>query len=91
VTETVVSFLTSPQGDERVRIVHRPDGTYTYRRQWADRHRSNDPDAPIASAQQRAVACNWGEMGPACGIYDSAFTAENEARLRVPWLHPISH
>jgi hypothetical protein len=28
----------------------------------------------------------WGPMGLDAGIYDSAETAENEARLRVWWL-----
>jgi hypothetical protein len=32
-----------------------------------------------------------GKSGPYCGVYDSAQTAEFEARARVPWLSPISN
>jgi hypothetical protein len=68
--ETEVSVLTNEHGDERVLILRRLDGSFTYRRQWAS-------------------GTGWGNPGPACGVYDSAFTAENEARARVSWLHPI--
>ena len=70
--ETEIRVLTNEQGTERVLILRRPDGSYTYRHQWADGR-------------------GWGTIGLACGIYDSAFTAENEARARVPWLHPVWH
>ncbi len=29
---------------------------------------------------------DWGPLGPECGLYDSALTAETEAMQRVPWL-----
>lgn len=29
---------------------------------------------------------DWGMVGPDCGIYDSALTAETEAMLQVSWL-----
>ena len=28
----------------------------------------------------------WGPLGPECGIYDTALTAETEAMQRVSWL-----
>ena len=31
----------------------------------------------------------WGEAGPDCGIYDTAATAEAEARARIWWLAAI--
>lgn len=31
----------------------------------------------------------WGELGPLCGIYDSAQTAEEEARARVWWMRAL--
>lgn len=31
----------------------------------------------------------YGELGPACGLYDSAETAEREARLRTVGLTPL--
>jgi len=33
----------------------------------------------------------WGESGPDLGIYDSADSAEAEARMRVSWLVPAFH
>lgn len=71
-TETEVGTLLKEQGDERVLILRRPDGSFTYRRQWAGK-------------------TGWGNPGPACGVYDSACTAENEARARVSWLHPVAN
>jgi hypothetical protein len=71
---------------ERVLISRRPDGTYTYRRQWLSAMLpNNDPDSAIAGTSQEQEMA-WGPPGPDCGIYDSADTAENEARQRVPWL-----
>ena len=70
-TETVLQTLTNETGDERVLIVCRADGVYTYRREW------------------------HGEGGWTgaldLGLYDSAATAEAEARMRVSWLVPAFH
>jgi hypothetical protein len=33
----------------------------------------------------------WSIPGPDCGIYESALTAEAEARQRVAWLRAQSH
>jgi hypothetical protein len=76
-------------GRERVLITRRPDGTYTYQRQWLSAALpNNDPDSPILDASERRVAARarWGPAGRDCGIYDSADTAETEARQLVPWL-----
>jgi len=32
-----------------------------------------------------------GKAGPYCGLYDSADTAETEARSNVPWLNECSN
>ena len=69
--ETVLQTLTNETGDERVLIVRRADGAYTYRREW------------------------HGEGGWSgaldLGLYDSAATAEAEARTRIGWLVPAFH
>ena len=69
--ETVLQTLTNETGDERVLVVRRADGAYTYRREW------------------------HGEGGWSgaldLGLYDSAYTAEAEARTRVNWLVPAFH
>jgi hypothetical protein len=74
---------------ERVLISRRPDGTYTYQRQWlAAAPTRGDPDSALVdTGKQRENA--WGPPGPDCGIYDTADTAENEARQRVPWLADV--
>ncbi len=32
------------------------------------------------------VGVEWGPLGPECGLYDTALTAETEAMQRVSWL-----
>jgi hypothetical protein len=86
---STVKTFESFDGRERVLISRRPEGNYTYRRQWLSAALPNDdPDSPIVNAgQEREMP--WGPPGPDCGIYDSADTAENEARQRVPWLADV--
>ncbi|MBW8302626.1 MAG: hypothetical protein K0M78_01495 [Brevundimonas sp.] len=70
--EQVFKILISDVGDERVLIVRRGDGAYTYRREW---HGDG----------------GWADNAIDLGIYDSADTAEAEARVRVSWLIPAFH
>jgi hypothetical protein len=85
---STVKTLESADRRERVLISRRPDGTYTYQRQWLSAALpNNDPDSPIVDSREREMA--WGPPGPDCGIYDSADTAENEARQRVAWLRQL--
>ena len=70
-TERILVTIVSPNGKARVQIVHRADGAYTYRQQ----HVTTTPSG-----------LDWGLAGPDAGIYDSAETAEREARSRVWWL-----
>ena len=70
-TEVVLETLTNETGDERVLIVRRADGVFTYRRGWhGEGGWSNGLDS---------------------GLYDSADTAEAEARRRFGWLVPAFH
>lgn len=71
-TEAIVRALLHPAGAERVLIVRRFDGRFTYRR------------------QERAGA-EWGPATIDAGVYDSADTAETEARQRVVWLKEFFH
>lgn len=48
-------------------------------------------DGSFTYGQQFAEGDHWGPMGPHCGIYDSALTAETEARLRCEWLKKVFH
>ena len=83
---STIKTFESPDGRQRVLISRRPDGVYTYRRQWLSATLPNDdPDNPIGQTSDERDG-PWGPPGPDCGIYDSPDTAETEARLRVPWL-----
>ena len=74
-----IKFLTKSDGTQRVAIYVRADGRFTYRFQWAEPRAVVGPD-PL-----------WGPMGPDCGIYDSADSAEDEAMQRVAWLKAGFH
>ena len=69
--ETIFQTLTNETGDERVLILRRADGAYSYRREW---HGEGGWSGGLDS-----------------GLYDSAGTAEAEARMRVSWLVPAFH
>ena len=82
---STIKVLESLDGCQRVMISRRPDGAYTYQRQWLSALLPNDdPDSPIGETSEEQDGA-WGPPGPDCGIYDSADTAETEARLCVPW------
>jgi hypothetical protein len=86
---STIKTLESPDFRERVLNLRRPDGTYTYQRQWLSAALPNDdPDSPFVDASQLREMV-WGPPGPDCGIYDTADTAEDEARQRVPWLRQL--
>jgi len=88
---STVRTFESFDGKERVLISRRPDGAFTYQRQWLSAAQpSCDPDSPIAIEGDVREEV-WGPPGPDCGIYDSADTAETEARQRVPWLRQQSN
>lgn len=79
----VQSFI-RPDGCERVLIVQRPDGAYSYRRQWRSSAIQDHPDSPIF-APSEVTAEDWAPVGPYCGIYDSQETAEHQAFWEVAW------
>lgn len=78
---TTVMILEHPDGSERVVILRRADGIYSYGMQW----RSQSPLTVDANHG------DWGPIGPDCGLYDSADTAETEARQRIAWLKAQFH
>ncbi|MBL0914112.1 MAG: hypothetical protein IBJ13_00905 [Sphingopyxis sp.] len=47
---------------------------------------SQRDDATFTYQRRMKDGANWGPLGPECGIYDSALTAETEAMQRVSWL-----
>jgi len=76
-----IKTLESPDGDERVLILQRTDGCYTFRTQ------RRSTASRVANANEEG----WGPPSLDYGIYDSADTAETEARQRVPWLKRRFH
>jgi hypothetical protein len=84
--DRVLKTIKSPDEKERVLIVQRPDGSFSYRRQWLHNAERTHPDSPPGQVYE--MDGEWGPPGPYCGIYDSTETAENEACSRVPWLKP---
>lgn len=78
-TEPIL-VLENSEGTERLLITQRLDGAYTYRRQWR-----NIPTSSLVPPEDY----EWGPFGPDCGIYDSAETAEIEARQRIKWLKDV--
>jgi hypothetical protein len=75
VSEKILKTLTSANGQARVLIVERTDGRVTYRTQLREPIRQNQ----------------WGAESVDCGLYDSAETAEAEAKGRVWWLAATSN
>jgi hypothetical protein len=63
-----LKHLVSPDGRCRVLIVQRPDGVFSYQFQFLE---------------ETQTGAQWGAPGPCGGLYDSAETAEQEARARL--------
>jgi hypothetical protein len=83
--DRVTQVITKPDGKERVMIVQRPDGCYSFRRQWLVGQRTNHPDSPIFKPGSIPVG-EWGPPGPYVGIYDTEETAKWEALGKIDWL-----
>jgi len=73
--ERIEKILERPNGSERVVIVRRADGNFTYRKQWMK----------VSDGEMI-----W-SPGLDVGIYDSPDTAEQEARLQTEWLRAEFH
>ena len=87
-TDQIIETLERSEGGERVYIVRRADGRYSYRRQRPkDKSYSGSgewvwPDGFVQEA-------GWWPPGPYLGIYDSAETAKWEALCKVEWLAAV--
>ncbi|MGE3175789.1 MAG: hypothetical protein AB7O97_24410, partial [Planctomycetota bacterium] len=76
-------------GSERVLVVQRGDGTYSYRRQWRADIRTEHPDSPLLVEGCPAEG-PWSPAGPYCGIYDARSMALREAFARIEWLAEVA-
>jgi hypothetical protein len=77
----ILKILDRPGGCERVLLVIRNDGNYTFQRQWLSGP-SDSGNRDLSDGKLNT----WGAPGPDCGIYESIEGAEQEARLRIDWL-----
>lgn len=50
---------------------------------------SNRDDGTFTYQKRWRNGAEWGPLGPECGVYDTALTAETEAMLREHWLDKI--
>lgn len=48
-------------------------------------------DGRFTYRRQERIGADWGQATIDAGVYDSADTAEMEARQRVPWLKDLFH
>jgi hypothetical protein len=76
----VLKILERSDGCERVLLVIRNDGNYTFQRQWWSGAFESGRDLSDGKLN------TWSAPGPDCGIYESIEGAEQEARLRIDWL-----
>jgi hypothetical protein len=85
---TVLKSFTSVDGKQRVHIVRRPDGAFSFLRQFqVDPNRDRYSDAQWQRPFERERG--WGPPSFSIGIYDSAETAEWEALCKVEWMAEI--
>jgi hypothetical protein len=84
--DRVVEAIESPDGQQRVLLVQRPDSCYSYRLQFrVGEGRIDDPNRYIGAYASEADP-GWEPPGPYCGIYDSAVTAKWEALGKIDWV-----
>jgi hypothetical protein len=85
VADLVLETFTSPDGKERVLIVQRLDGAFSFLKQGrTDPKYRGWGDGPWPRGFEREDG--WEPPGDYSGIYDTAQTAVWEALCRVEWL-----
>jgi hypothetical protein len=84
--DLVRKTATSPDGRERLVIVQRPGGRFSFCKQFRKGESRNDPHSFVGdwTADDEAEP-GWTPPGPYVGIYDSAETAERQATGHVRW------
>ena len=83
--DRVVEMMGSPDGQQRILVVQRQDGHYSFRKQWRSNKGGNDAGARAWSEGYEAAA-GWGPPGPYLGVYDLPQAAKWEALGRVDWM-----
>jgi hypothetical protein len=83
--DRIVEMIESLDAQQRVLIVQRPDGWYSFRRQWRAGDNYKGPGTFVWDDGYEEEP-GWGPRGPYVGVYDSAETAKWEALGKVDWL-----
>ena len=87
-TDQIIETIERSDGRERVYIVRRADGRYSYRRQWPEDKRYGGPGTQ-AWPDGFLNEAGWWPPSVHLGIYDSAETAKWEALCKVEWLASV--
>ena len=83
--DLLLKIFERPDGKQRVLIVRRPDGRFSYRLQSYGIDDYRHPGT-FKWHDGYTPETGWYPPGPYCGIYDSAETAKWEALGKVEWL-----
>jgi len=84
-TDRVIQTFTNSDGKQRVLIVQRPDGRFSYRMQTYGVTNHRGPGT-FVWRDGYTPEPGWYPPGPYLGIYDSEETAKWEALGKVEWL-----
>ena len=88
--DQILETIERLDGRERVYIVLRADGRYSFRRQWPEDASYRGPGKHVWPDGFSHEA-GWWPPSDHLGIYDSAETAKWEALCKVEWLASASN
>ena len=83
--DRIVETIENPNGQQRVIVVQRTDGRYSFRSQTRVDENYTGPGV-VVWADGFVEEAGWSPPGPYLGVYDSAETAKWEALGKVDWL-----
>jgi hypothetical protein len=83
--DRIVEMIESLDAQQRVLIVQRPDGRYSFRKQFRADENYEDLYTFVWTDGYEEEP-GWLPPGPYIGVYDSAETAKWEALCKVNWL-----
>jgi hypothetical protein len=83
--DRIVETIESLDAQQRVLIVQRPGGRYSFQKQWRADENGNGPGTVVWRDGYEEEP-GWSPPGPYVGMYDSAETAKWEALGKVDWL-----
>ncbi len=83
--DRIIEMIERPDAQQRLYIVQRPDGRFSFRKQWR-----SDPSytgsGKFVWRDGYKEEPGWDPPGPYVGLYDSVETAKWETLGKVEWL-----